>query len=62
MEKMIVFQSVEIGRLLHMSTGKYDTENGEEDSFYIGIFDEDDLCYQYDGLSQEHVDSVFNEL
>lgn len=62
MSKEVFFKDEDFCLNLSMSTGQYDSFDGEDDLFYIGIFDEDDLCYQFDGFSQELVDSVFEEL
>lgn len=45
---------------LELSIGKYDTEEDEPSQYYIGIFDNDDYCIQYDSLSYEHVLSVYS--
>lgn len=62
MQKEVFFRDNDLDMNLSLSTGKYDSFEGEEDLFYIGIFDDDDLCYQYDGLSQDVVDEVFEEI
>lgn len=58
----VFFKNKDLDLNLSLSTGQYDSMGDEDDLFYIGIFDEDDLCYQFDGFSRELVESVFEEL
>lgn len=62
-EKKIRFKDDWLDMMLTLSIGEYDSYyEGEEAEFYIGIFDDDDLCYQYDALSADVVLEVFDVL
>lgn len=60
--KEIKFFDNQIGLSLTLSTGQYDMDEDEGELFYIGIFDDDDLCYQYDSFSEDVVIQIFNEI
>lgn len=61
-DRKVSFYSKEIELNLELSVGQYDSFEGEEDLFYIGLFDEDDLCYKYDGFSEDLVQEIFDEI
>ncbi len=50
------------GRVLLLSVGEYDRDFGEDASFYTCISDEDDMCWQYNGDTLDHVEMVMLEL
>lgn len=63
MEETVVFFSKEIELELTLSIGEYTRfDDDEEPLFYIGLSDDDDLCYQYEGLSFDVVKEVFEEI
>lgn len=44
--------------VLALSIGKYDNN----DAYYIGIHDDDGLCYQYESFSEELTEIIFDEI
>lgn len=56
--KGVPFYCDTIQCILTLSIGEYD--NCE--TFYIGIHDEDDLCYQYESFSKELTEIIFDEI
>ena len=57
--KEIVFNDSTLGRL-EMSVGAYTSYEGEDNLYYLAVEGEDDFLIQYDSLSLDHVEAVFD--